>query len=33
MEELNNDEDEQLFEIQKIEKQPENIVGGTLRDY
>ena len=33
MEELNNEENEQLFEIQKIEKQPDNIVGGTLRDY
>jgi hypothetical protein len=33
MEELGNESNDKLFEILKIEKQPENLVGGTLRDY
>lgn len=33
MEEVKGEEMKMLDEIQKIEKQPENLVGGTLRDY
>lgn len=33
MDELNNENNDKLSEILKIEKQPDNLVGGTLRDY
>ncbi|CDW88930.1 probable global transcription activator snf2l1 isoform 2 [Stylonychia lemnae] len=33
IEDIVGDKDNKLFEIQKIEKQPDNLIGGILRDY
>jgi len=33
LDELNDNNNSPNFEIRKLEKQPDNLVGGTLRDY